>query len=213
LASDEREHFDHGATPSLPTKNQGPLRTGQARDAIPAYRDARISNEARMAAPWIQSYQGLEAVRKMSTLPPSPFMNSAMPTAESAVPSDLPPVIGGTAAPFRSNCPYCDGTGDVHTIDGEWRGTCDCNEFPQDQEPTSSTGGPQEAPAGSAPPNNTAAPAGASNWCLTEADDALYWQLRHADNPFERDLPELPDVHAFFDEIEPTPSFLGRSIR
>ena len=23
-------------------------------------------------------------------------------------------------------CPYCDDTGDVHSIDGEWRGTCNC---------------------------------------------------------------------------------------
>lgn len=23
-------------------------------------------------------------------------------------------------------CEYCDGTGDVHSIDGEWRGTCIC---------------------------------------------------------------------------------------
>lgn len=23
-------------------------------------------------------------------------------------------------------CPYCDDTGDVHSIDGEWRGTCKC---------------------------------------------------------------------------------------
>lgn len=23
-------------------------------------------------------------------------------------------------------CPYCDDTGDVHSIDGEWRGTCEC---------------------------------------------------------------------------------------
>ncbi len=22
------------------------------------------------------------------------------------------------------SCPYCDGTGDVHSIDGEWRGVC-----------------------------------------------------------------------------------------
>lgn len=28
------------------------------------------------------------------------------------------------AAPER--CPYCDDTGDVHSIDGEWRGTCNC---------------------------------------------------------------------------------------
>ena len=24
------------------------------------------------------------------------------------------------------NCEYCDGTGDVHSIDGEWRGVCIC---------------------------------------------------------------------------------------
>ena len=24
-------------------------------------------------------------------------------------------------------CPYCDGTGDVHGIDGEWRGVCTCS--------------------------------------------------------------------------------------
>lgn len=23
-------------------------------------------------------------------------------------------------------CPYCDNTGDVHSADGEWRGTCCC---------------------------------------------------------------------------------------
>ena len=27
-----------------------------------------------------------------------------------------------------SRCPYCDGTGDVHSITGEWRGVCtECN--------------------------------------------------------------------------------------
>lgn len=26
----------------------------------------------------------------------------------------------------KSRCPYCDDTGDVHSIDGEWRGSCDC---------------------------------------------------------------------------------------
>lgn len=26
----------------------------------------------------------------------------------------------------KSRCPYCDDTGDVHSIDGEWRGECDC---------------------------------------------------------------------------------------
>lgn len=24
------------------------------------------------------------------------------------------------------NCPYCDGTGDVHSITGEWLGPCKC---------------------------------------------------------------------------------------
>jgi hypothetical protein len=36
---------------------------------------------------------------------------------------------------------------------------------------------------------------------LSETDEALYWQLRHADNPFERDLPDVPDAHAFFNSI------------
>lgn len=26
--------------------------------------------------------------------------------------------------PVGPRCPYCDGTGDVHSIDGEWRGVC-----------------------------------------------------------------------------------------
>ena len=26
-----------------------------------------------------------------------------------------------------AHCEYCDGTGDVHRIDGEWLGTCDCD--------------------------------------------------------------------------------------
>lgn len=31
------------------------------------------------------------------------------------------------AASF-ARCEYCDGTGDVHSIDGEWRGICtECN--------------------------------------------------------------------------------------
>lgn len=29
-------------------------------------------------------------------------------------------------------CPYCDGTGDVHGIDGEWRGSCNCAQVPQE---------------------------------------------------------------------------------
>ena len=30
------------------------------------------------------------------------------------------------AAPEPQPCQYCDGTGDVHGIDGEWRGVCTC---------------------------------------------------------------------------------------
>lgn len=30
------------------------------------------------------------------------------------------PASGGEAV----RCEYCDGTGDVHSLDGEWRGTC-----------------------------------------------------------------------------------------
>jgi hypothetical protein len=28
--------------------------------------------------------------------------------------------------PQPEHCPHCDGTGDVHSIDGEWRGRCTC---------------------------------------------------------------------------------------
>jgi hypothetical protein len=31
-----------------------------------------------------------------------------------------------TPAPWGALCPNCDGTGDVHTFDGEWRGRCPC---------------------------------------------------------------------------------------
>jgi hypothetical protein len=31
----------------------------------------------------------------------------------------------------QAHCPYCDGTGDVHSIDGEWRGVCSCQQAQQ----------------------------------------------------------------------------------
>ena len=40
---------------------------------------------------------------------------------------------GDTAAPVEQRCTYCDGTGDVHSIDGEWRGTCHCAAAPAPQ--------------------------------------------------------------------------------
>ena len=33
----------------------------------------------------------------------------------------------------EQRCTYCDGTGDVHSIDGEWRGTCHCAAAPAPQ--------------------------------------------------------------------------------
>ena len=33
----------------------------------------------------------------------------------------------------EQQCTYCDGTGDVHGIDGEWRGTCPCAAAPAPQ--------------------------------------------------------------------------------
>lgn len=32
----------------------------------------------------------------------------------------------GAASAYK-RCEYCDGTGDVHGIDGEWRGRCTCS--------------------------------------------------------------------------------------
>ena len=42
---------------------------------------------------------------------------------------------GDTVAPspVEQRCTYCDGTGDVHSIDGEWRGTCHCAAAPAPQ--------------------------------------------------------------------------------
>jgi hypothetical protein len=34
----------------------------------------------------------------------------------------------------EKRCQYCDGTGEVHDIDGEWRGSCNCGAKPE-QEP------------------------------------------------------------------------------
>jgi len=47
------------------------------------------------------------------------------------------PLYTVAPAPVEQRCTYCDGTGDVHSIDGEWRGTCPCAAAPapQAQEP------------------------------------------------------------------------------
>ena len=34
--------------------------------------------------------------------------------------------VNGKAVVAPARCEYCDDTGDVHGIDGEWRGTCTC---------------------------------------------------------------------------------------
>ena len=47
---------------------------------------------------------------------------------------DYTPLYAGVApAPVEQRCTYCDGTGDVHSIDGEWRGTCHCAAAPAPQ--------------------------------------------------------------------------------
>lgn len=50
-------------------------------------------------------------------------------------------------------------------------------------------------------------------------EDDLYWSLRLADDPFERDLPEIPNPRAFFHAIkgdsvwaDPKPLFLRQAI-
>jgi len=37
------------------------------------------------------------------------------------------------AQPSEQPCPYCDGTGDVHGLDGEWRGQCNCGAQPEQE--------------------------------------------------------------------------------
>lgn len=46
----------------------------------------------------------------------------------------------------EKRCQYCDGTGDVHSIDGQWRGECHCQKQPQ-AEPDWINGVPHWSPA------------------------------------------------------------------
>lgn len=62
-------------------------------------------------------YQKHEDVCGTEVGPPTPFWNQA--AVEEAVRQAL--------AARERRCEYCDGTGDVHSIDGEWCGTCICS--------------------------------------------------------------------------------------
>jgi hypothetical protein len=47
------------------------------------------------------------------------------------------PVFDNGAQQEPANCKYCGGSGDVHTIDGEWRGRCtECDGSAQPPTPT-----------------------------------------------------------------------------
>lgn len=45
----------------------------------------------------------------------------------------IEPLRTALAQQGERRCTYCDGTGDVHGIDGEWRGTCPCAAAPAPQ--------------------------------------------------------------------------------
>lgn len=60
------------------------------------------------------------------------------------------------AATPAKRCPYCDDTGDVHSIDGEWRGRCTC-------------------PAGQYAPNTPTAPAQDARWWSPPDSFAKNW--------------------------------------
>lgn len=47
---------------------------------------------------------------------------SASPDATAALLAE----IEGLRGAVEPRCEHCDGTGDVHTADGEWRGSCSC---------------------------------------------------------------------------------------
>jgi hypothetical protein len=100
-------------------------------------------------------------------------------------------------------------------------------------EPTTSTGGCQEAPASTSTVTVAAGDAGATD-CIgeifagarkleqipgifdpveyTAADELAYVELKLRDNPQERDLPCIPDEAAFMAEIEPLPLFLRQAV-
>lgn len=41
-------------------------------------------------------------------------------------PGDTGVGLPDRCAEMRAACQYCGGTGDIHRIDGEWVGICDC---------------------------------------------------------------------------------------
>lgn len=43
-----------------------------------------------------------------------------------SVPMAIGPEVRYSRAEAHPRCEHCDGTGDVHSIDGEWRGRCSC---------------------------------------------------------------------------------------
>lgn len=62
--------------------------------------------------------------------------------------SEIKAALAAAPQPQPERCKYCDGTGDVHSITGEWRGVCDCEAGkaqPQPVQPTNCRhcGGPE----------------------------------------------------------------------
>lgn len=69
---------------------------------------------------------------RKTTPPPAPF--KAYVECDECGALTASPIAARLTAqqPAEQRCEYCDGTGDVHSLDGEWRGTCDC---PAGQQP------------------------------------------------------------------------------
>lgn len=99
------------------------------RDDLPDYVYESVFELLEMAAPagkgepvaWISLMPGEDLARVTTIHPSSTFHPEGMifePLYTAPQPAEQQPVY--------QRCEYCDGTGDVHSIDGEWRGACDC---------------------------------------------------------------------------------------
>ena len=84
----------------------------------------------RRAAPDDHTEQALAMVPdgwKLVPVEPTPEMVSAAEEAHMPFGDmDIALRMAMLAAPAPERCEYCDGTGDVHGLDGEWKGSCVC---------------------------------------------------------------------------------------
>lgn len=114
-----------------------------AKDALPCARALQHSGSIRPSAEPAGQQNAAAAqqvIRAAYTQPPradlskNNFVGRGLRIAEAIAAEAITGVAGNagsakggnTCAEMRALCSACGGTGDVHSLDGEWRGSCDC---------------------------------------------------------------------------------------